>query len=215
MIKLLIVDDHELVRTGLKHIIGGDPDILIVGEAGDGEEAIAKNRQLEPDVILLDVSMPGLSGFEVTNRLRQSTPETKIIILTVHAESPFPSKLLDAGATGYLTKGCEATELLAAIHSVASGKRYIGGDIAQQLALSLLPGASRSPFDTLTAREMEVALMLMQGMGAPEIAEIMRLSPKTVATYKYRVYDKLKVHKEVELMKMALRYGIIEIENQQ
>ncbi len=214
MIKLLIVDDHELVRTGLKHIISGDPAILVVGEAGDGEDAIIKNRQLEPDVILLDVSMPGLSGFEVTNRIRQSTPDTKIIILTVHAESPFPSKLLDAGATGYLTKGCEATELLAAIHSVASGKRYIGGDIAQQLALSLLPGASRSPFDTLTAREMEVALMLMQGMGAPEIAEVMRLSPKTVATYKYRVYDKLKVHKEVELMKMALRYGIIEIENQ-
>jgi len=213
MIKLLIVDDHELVRTGLKHIISSDAGILIVGEAGDGEEAIAKNRQLEPDVILLDVSMPGLSGFEVTNRLKQSTPDTKIIILTVHAESPFPSKLLDAGATGYLTKGCEASELLAAIHAVALGKRYIGGDIAQQLALSLLPGASQSPFDTLTTREMEVALMLMQGMGAPEIAEIMLLSPKTVATYKYRVYDKLKVHKEVELMKMALRYGIIEIEN--
>ncbi len=213
MIKLLIVDDHELVRTGLKHILSSDPKIMVVGEAGDGEEAMIKNRELQPDVILLDVSMPGLSGFEITNRIRQSTPDTKIIILTVHAESPFPSKLLDAGASGYLTKGCEATELLAAIHSVAVGKRYIGGDIAQQLALSLLPGTSQSPFESLTAREMEVALMLMQGMGAPEIAEIMRLSPKTVATYKYRVYDKLKVHKEVELMKMALRYGIIEIEN--
>lgn len=213
MITLLIVDDHDLVRTGLRHIIGGDPGIEVVGEAGNGEEAILKNRELQPDVVLLDISMPGLSGFEVTKRLRQARPDARIIILTVHAESPFPSKLLDAGATGYLTKGCEASELLEAIHSVASGKRYIGGDIAQQLALSLLPGASQSPFDKLTSREMEVALMLMQGMGAPQIAETMKLSPKTVATYKYRVYDKLNVHKEVELMKLALRYGIIEVEN--
>lgn len=214
MIKLLIVDDHDLVRTGLRHIVSGDPGIEVVGEAGNGEEAILKNRDLQPDVVLLDISMPGLSGFEVTKRLRQATPDARIIILTVHAESPYPSKLLDAGATGYLTKGCEASELLEAIHSVAEGKRYIGGDIAQRLALSLLPGASQSPFDNLTSREMEVALMLMQGMGAPQIAETMKLSPKTVATYKYRVYDKLNVHKEVELMKLALRYGIIEVENQ-
>lgn len=214
MIKLLIVDDHDLVRTGLRHIVSGDPGIEVVGEAGNGEEAILKNRNLQPDVVLLDISMPGLSGFEVTKRLRQATPDARIIILTVHAESPYPSKLLDAGATGYLTKGCEASELLEAIHSVAEGKRYIGGDIAQRLALSLLPGASQSPFDNLTSREMEVALMLMQGMGAPQIAETMKLSPKTVATYKYRVYDKLNVHKEVELMKLALRYGIIEVENQ-
>lgn len=214
MIKLLIVDDHDLVRTGLRHIVSGDPGIEVVGEAGNGEEAILKNRDLQPDVVLLDISMPGLSGFEVTKRLRQAKPDARIIILTVHTESPFPSKLLDAGATGYLTKGCEASELLEAIHSVAEGKRYIGGDIAQRLALSLLPGASQSPFDNLTAREMEVALMLMQGMGAPQIAETMKLSPKTVATYKYRVYDKLNVHKEVELMKLALRYGIIEVENQ-
>lgn len=214
MIKLLIVDDHDLVRTGLRHIVSGDPGVEVVGEAGNGEEAILKNRDLQPDVVLLDISMPGLSGFEVTKRLRQATPDARIIILTVHAESPYPSKLLDAGATGYLTKGCEASELLEAIHSVAEGKRYIGGDIAQRLALSLLPGASQSPFDNLTSREMEVALMLMQGMGAPQIAETMKLSPKTVATYKYRVYDKLNVHKEVELMKLALRYGIIEVENQ-
>ena len=212
MIKLLIVDDHDLVRTGLRHIVSGDPEIEVVGEAGNGEEAITKNRELQPDVVLLDISMPGLSGFEVTKRLQQVSPDARIIILTVHAESPFPSKLLDAGATGYLTKGCEASELLAAIHSVSEGKRYIGGDIAQRLALSLLPGASQSPFDDLTSREMEVALMLMQGMGAPEIAETMKLSPKTVATYKYRVYDKLSVHKEVELMKLALRHGIIDVD---
>jgi len=212
MIKLLIVDDHDLVRTGLRHIVSGDPEIEVVGEAGNGEEAITKNRELQPDVVLLDISMPGLSGFEVTKRLQQVSPDARIIILTVHAESPFPSKLLDAGATGYLAKGCEASELLAAIHSVSEGKRYIGGDIAQRLALSLLPGASQSPFDDLTSREMEVALMLMQGMGAPEIAETMKLSPKTVATYKYRVYDKLSVHKEVELMKLALRHGIIDVD---
>jgi len=212
MIKLLIVDDHDLVRTGLRHIVSGDPEIEVVGEAGNGEEAITKNRELQPDVVLLDISMPGLSGFEVTKRLQQVSPDARIIILTVHAESPFPSKLLDAGATGYLAKGCEASELLAAIHSVSEGKRYIGGDIAQRLALSLLPGASQSPFDDLTSREMEVALMLMQGMGAPEIAETMKLSPKTVATYKHRVYDKLSVHKEVELMKLALRHGIIDVD---
>ncbi len=212
MIKLMIVDDHDLVRVGLRHIVKSASDVLVVGEAGTGEEAIRKNRELRPDVILLDVSMPGLSGFEVTRRIKQSFPDTKIIILTVHADAPYPAQLLDAGVSGYLTKACEATELLDAIHSVAKGGRYVGKEIAQQLALSLLPGSEDSPFDELSAREMEVALMLTQGMGMPKISKVLNLSPKTVATYKYRVYDKLQVKNEVELVHLSLRYGIIEQE---
>jgi len=210
VIKLLIVDDHDLVRVGLRHIIGSAKNVEVVGEAGSGEEALKKNRQLKPDVILLDVSMPGLSGFEVTRRIKQVSPRTKIIILTVHAEAPYPSRLLDAGASGYLTKGCEADELLEAIDRVSQGDRFIGTDIAQQLALSLLPGSEQSPFDDLSSREMEVALMLIQGMAVPEIATLLSLSPKTVATYKYRVYDKLEVNNEVALVKLALSFGIME-----
>ena len=119
MIRLLVVDDHELVRIGLRHILADYPAIHIVGEAADGEIAIRMNRELKPDVVLLDVSLPGLSGFEVTIRLKQACPALGVIILTIHEQAPFPAQLLEAGASGYLTKGCPATELVQAIKKVA------------------------------------------------------------------------------------------------
>jgi two-component system invasion response regulator UvrY len=209
MIRLLVVDDHELVRIGLRHILADYPAIHIAGEAPDGETAIRLNRELTPDVVLLDVSLPGLSGFEVTARLKQATPNLGIIILTIHEEAPYPAQLLSAGASGYLTKGCPATELVQAIQTVARGGRHIGTPIAQQIALSMLPGGETSPFDGLSAREMEVMLMLAGGRKVADIAETMHLSPKTIATYKYRIFDKLNTRSDVDMTRMAIRYGVV------
>ncbi|MDX1570425.1 MAG: UvrY/SirA/GacA family response regulator transcription factor [Xanthomonadales bacterium] len=208
MIRLVLVDDHDIVRTGISYIIEKEADIEIVGEAGDGEKGLQLIRELKPDVVLMDVNMPNLGGVEATRRIHGSMPDVKVIILTVHSEAPFPTRLLDAGAMGYLTKGCAAEDLLAAIRSVNRGQRYIGKDIAQRLALSLLPGADRSPFDELSAREMEIMMMLVDGADGNTIAEALALSPKTISTYKYRIWEKLGVNNDVELTHLAIRHGI-------
>jgi two-component system invasion response regulator UvrY len=209
MIRLLVVDDHELVRIGLRQILADYPAIQVAGEAADGETALRMNRELRPDVVLLDVSLPGLSGFEVTTRLKQASPAVGIVILTVHEQAPYPTQLLEAGASAYLTKGCPATELVQAIHTVGRGGRHIGSRVAQQMALNLLPGRSASPFEGLSAREMEVLLLLAEGYKVSEIADLMHLSPKTVATYKYRIYDKLNTRSDVDMTRMAMRWGVV------
>jgi two-component system invasion response regulator UvrY len=210
MINIILVDDHEIVRTGLKLIISKMSGIKVVAEAENGKQAVEAVRSYKPDVVLMDVNMPELSGIEATRRISQHTPETKIIILTVHAENPFPSQLLDAGATGYLTKGCAAEELEKAIKTVALNKRYIGSDIAQQMALSLLPGGESSPFNELSTREMEVMMLLAQGKKPKEIGGDLFLSPKTIATYKYRILEKLNIENVIELAHLAMRHGILE-----
>lgn len=210
MIDIILVDDHELVRTGLKMIIAKMPGINIVAEGENGQQAIDLATQLRPDVILMDVNMPVITGLEATRRISAHMPDVKVIILTVHAETPFPSKLLQAGASGYLTKGCDAAELEKAIKRVATNNRYIGTDIAQQMALSLLPGGDSSPFNVLSEREMEVMMMLAHGKKPKEIAAKLYLSPKTIATYKYKIMDKLEVENLIELAHMAIRHGIIE-----
>lgn len=209
---ILIVDDHDLVRTGLKNILAGQGEFSVVGEAATGEEAIRLARELDPDLVLMDVGLPGLSGLETTERILKSQPQARVIVLTAHSEPPLPARLLDSGASGYLTKACDAEELLRAVRNVAAGERYIGADISQQLAISLLPGTPQSPFQELTSRELEIALMLTQGMKMQSIGEVLNLSPKTVATYKYRIYEKVGVSSEVELLRMALRYGLVSTE---
>ena len=209
MIRLLVVDDHELVRIGLRHIFEDYPAIRIAGEAVDGESALRMNRELRPDVVLLDISLPGLSGFEVTTRLKQASPDLGIVVLTVHEQAPYPAQLLEAGAAAYLTKGCPATELVEAIKTVARGGRHIGSRVAQQMALNLLPGGTASPFEVLSAREMEVMLMLAEGRKIADIAALMHLSPKTVATYKYRIFEKLNTRNDVDMTRMALRWGVV------
>ena len=213
MIKLLIVDDHDLVRTGLRNILSGAGGIEIVGEASSGETAIQLNRQHQPDVILMDIGLPGLSGFETSDRILKASPKVKIVVLTAHTQAPYPTQLLEIGAMGYLSKACDADELLRAIRSVHRGERYIGSEIAQQLAMSLLPGEPQSPFEKLTSRELEVALMFAQGMKASAIAATMSISPKTVATHKYRIYEKIGVDSEVGLLREGIRHGLIKTDD--
>lgn len=209
MIKVLLVDDHELVRTGIRRLLSDVPGIDVYAEATSGEEAISAVRQDRPDVVLMDISMPGMGGLEATRRLTQSDPELKVIILTVHTDDPFPGQLLKAGAMGYLSKGGSIEEMIESIKTVHQGKRYISPAVAQSLALSLLPG-TESPFQKLSQRELQVMMMLIQGDKMSNIAEKLCLSPKTISTYRYRLYDKLGVNNEAELTKLAMHHGMLE-----
>jgi len=211
MIQILIIDDQALARTGLRHILDQSKETIKVMDVSSGEAALNRCRKNCPDVILLSVNLPGLTGFEVTRKLKRIHPKAKIIVLAAHAMPPYPMRLLDAGASGYLTRDCEAEELLLAIKTVAGGQRYIGSEAAKQLALSMLSWQTgSSPFEDLSAREMEVMLKITDGRRIPDIASLMCLSPKTVSTYKYRILGKLGARSEVELVRMAMRYGLVE-----
>jgi two-component system, NarL family, invasion response regulator UvrY len=211
MIQILIIDDQALVRTGLRHILDRSSEITQITEASSGEAALIRCRKNCPNVILLSINLPGLTGFEITRKLMRTYLGARIIVLAVHAKPPYPTRLMDAGASGYLTRDCEAEELLHAIKVVATGQRYIGSEAAKQLALSMLAGSvNKSPFEDLSAREMEVMLKLTDGRRIPDIASMMCLSPKTVSTYKYRILGKLGARSEVEMVRMAMRYGLLE-----
>lgn len=212
MIGVMLVDDHDLVRTGIRRLLedrASKQHIQVVAEAATGEEAIEQVRSEHPDVVLMDVNMPGIGGLEATRRMLQINPQLKLIALTVHAEGPFPRRLLEAGASGYLTKGCGADEMITAIKKVYHGERYIAAEIAQKLAFSTLPGSESSPFDLLSQREMQILLMIARGSRTGEISKQLHLSPKTVSTYKSRLYDKLEVGSEAELVRLALQHNVL------
>jgi DNA-binding NarL/FixJ family response regulator len=210
MIRVVLIDDHELVRTGFRMILAAQPGMEIVGEAADGELGLALIRAEKPDVALVDVHMPRLSGIELTDRVRKHKLATRVVILTVASEAPFPRRLIEAGATGYLTKGCAADELVRAVRQVADGRRYLSPDIAELLALGTLDGRPDSPFESLSARELDVAMMLARGQDMQLIAKKLKLSAKTVATYKYRLFDKLGVDNPVALAHLAHTHGLID-----
>lgn len=209
MIRLVLVDDHELVRTGFKMILGEQDDIQIVGEASSAEVGLKLIRSERPDVALVDVHMPGMSGIEMTERVIRARLPTRIVVLTVVSDARFPRRLLEAGALGYLTKGCAADELISAIRAVAGGKRYLAPDVAQQLALATLDGGGESPFEQLSARELEVAMMLVRGKPIFMIAEQLHLSPKTISTYKQRLMGKLEVENLIALAHLMEAYALI------
>jgi len=212
MIKVLLIDDHKLVRTGIRKILEESAGIQVVGEADDGERGIELAKQLKPDVVLLDVSMPGIGGLEATRQLLEHDPSTKVIVVSVHAQEPVPGKLLEAGAFGYLTKACAAEEVVTAVRRVHGGERYLTAEIARALAFGAVGGrkTSESPFELLSQREMQVMMMVTQGQSIQEISERLRLSPKTVSTYRYRLFEKLGVANDVELTRLAIRHGFVE-----
>jgi len=207
MIKVFLLDDHGLMRAGYRMMLEPHVDIEVVGEASSGEEALPAIRRIKPDVVLCDLHMPGVSGLDITERLVKGNSPARVIIVSVQVDGPMPRRLLDAGAFGYLGKCCEAAELLKAIREVARGRRYLGADIAQSLALG---EGSGSPFDLLSRREMEVSLLFCQGLRAEDIARRLSLSGKTVATHKYRLMEKLGIKDTVALARMAAQHGITE-----
>jgi two-component system invasion response regulator UvrY len=213
VITVLVVDDHDLIRAGISRLLSDTPTIKVVGNAKNGEEAIKMARELKPNVVLMDLKMPGIGGLEATRKLLKAVSGTKVIALTSCEEDPFPTKLLQAGASGYLTKGALVDEMVSAIHSVMEGKRYISPVIAQQLALKTVTSGEGSPFNSLSEREMQVTLMITRGQKVQEIAETLCVSPKTVNSYRYRIFEKLKVSSDVELTHHAIRHGIVDTES--
>lgn len=209
MISVLVVDDHELVRTGICRMLEDHDEIKVIGQAESGEDAIQLTRQYQPDVVLLDVNMPGIGGVETTRRILQSVPNTHILAVSGLAEEPYPSLLLKAGAKGYITKGAPLAEMVRAIKKVIQGGKYFSADIAEQLASSYLSDTPQSLFDALSEREMQVAMMVVNCISAQEIADKLFVSVKTVNTYRYRIFEKLNVDSDVKLTHLAMRYGLI------
>jgi len=209
VIKVLLVDDHELVRTGIRRLIEDINGLEVVGEVDTGEAAIDFSNNEHTDVVLMDLNMPGIGGLEATRRLIAKDKHLKIIVVTVHDSEPFPQQLFKAGAKGYLTKGCNIEEIVHAIKEVFYGRRYISVDIAQQMAMNIQTEED-NPFDKLSQREMQVMMMSMQGMKGQEISDQLNLSPKTISTYRYRLFEKLNVSNDVELTRLAMQYGLID-----
>jgi len=207
--RVLVVDDHDLVRTGITRMLADIDGLQVVGEADSGESALKLARELKPDVVLMDVKMPGIGGLEATRKLLRSHPDTKVVAVTVCEEDPFPTRLMQAGAAGYLTKGAGLDEMVQAIRLAFAGQRYISPQIAQQLALkSFQPQGS--PFDALSEREIQIALMIVGCQKVQIISDKLCLSPKTVNTYRYRIFEKLSVTSDVELTLLAVRHGMVD-----
>lgn len=211
MIKVLVVDDHDLVRAGIIRMLADVDGIQVIGQADSGENGLKLVRELKPDVVLMDVKMPGIGGLEATRKLLRSHPEVKVIAVTACEEDPFPTRLLQAGASGYLTKGADIQEMITAIRHAFGGQRYISAQIAQQLALKSFQSQSNgSPFDLLSEREIQIALMIANCHKVQVISDKLCLSPKTVNTYRYRIYEKLSITSDVELALLAVRHGMVD-----
>lgn len=210
MIKVLVVDDHDLVRMGITRMLSDVPGLSIVGEADSGESAITQARALKPDVVLMDVRMPGIGGLEATRKLLQHDRSIKVIAVTACDEEPFPTRLMQAGASGYVTKGAALEEMVNAIRKVAAGQRHISPDIAQLLLARMYEPGNVGPFDSLSEREMQIALMIVGCEKVQSISDKLHLSPKTVNTYRYRIFEKLGITSDVELTLLAVRHGMID-----
>lgn len=210
MINILLVDDHELVRTGISRIIDDVRGMKVIGEAESGEDAVKWCRSNEPDVILMDINMPGIGGLDAMSKILRINEDIKIIMLTMHTENPFPAKVMQAGAAGYLSKTAGPEEVLNAIRAVNSGQRYLAPEIAQQMALSQLSPSDEDPFSVLSERELQIMLMITKGQRVADISEQLNLSPKTVNSYRYRLFGKLGVQGDVELTHLAIRYGMLD-----
>lgn len=213
MIRILVVDDHKLVRLGTARLLADVEGFEVVGQADTGERAIELVRDLQPDIVLMDVQMPGIGGLEATRRCLRQDPELKVIALSVYEEEPYPSKLLQTGAHGYLTKRAEPEEIVIAIKKVMAGQRYISTEIAQVLALRPFSEDDATPFEDLSNREMQIALMVINGHKVADISVSLSLSPKTVNSYRYRIFDKLGVNSDVSLTRLAIKHHIVDAES--
>jgi len=208
-INVLLVDDHAVVRMGFKMLLESDTDIKVVAEADCGESAIKMYMDHKPDVVVMDITMPGIGGLEATDRIIAKDHTARILVLSAHEDSVHPKRVLNAGAMGYLTKRSAAEELIKAIRTVASRKMYLEASIAQQMAIQQLNG-EKNPVDVLSDREFEVFMALAKGETTNQIAEILSLSPRTVGTHLYNIKQKLNASNSAEIALIAMRSGLID-----
>lgn len=206
---LLLVDDHELVRAGFRRLLEDGDNVTVVAEANSGEQAVQDYIKYKPDVVVMDISMPGIGGIGAVERIIARDPDAKILILSVHEDSVFTSRALQAGAKGFIPKRSAPEQMLKAVMLVAQGKMSIDPAIAQQIAMQKLTG-SDNVLDVLSQREFEVFRLLAEGKTVNEIAELLSLSPKTVGTHHTSIKQKLDVSNSAELARLAIRSGLLE-----
>jgi two-component system, NarL family, invasion response regulator UvrY len=210
MISVLLVDSHELVRTGIEALLNATEDIAVVGVAKSGEEAVDAMATLSPDVVLMDVNMPGIGGIEASRKILQDNPEAKIITLSFNNDGPITPQLFNLGVLGFISKNSPVDEMINVIRKVVAGDCYLSADVVNNLATQGLPGYYESPFSKLSRRESEVVNLILQGKSIKEMSELLILSDKTVNTYRYRLYDKLNIKNDVELTRLAFKFGHID-----
>jgi two-component system response regulator NreC len=209
---VLVVDDHEVVRQGIKMVLETDPELEVVGEAASGEDAIDRVRELRPNVVVMDIGMPGLSGFEATRRIRQSNPEVQVLALTVHDSEAYVFQMLQAGATGYIVKRAPAVEVIQAVKRAYRGEAVLHPSVAKLLIrdyLSRVEKGEEASYDTLSDREREILKLIAEGKTNREMADLLYLSVKTVQAHRANLMRKLGMHDRTELVKYAIRKGII------
>ena len=210
MIKILIVDDHAIVREGLKQILSETSDMVASDEACNGHEALEKIRKKNYDVVILDLSLPDISGLEILKEIKSIKPKTLVLILTIHPEEQYAIRTLKAGASGYLTKESAHDELINAIRKISSGGKYVTESLAEKLAFDLEVDSEKPLHETLSDREYEVMCKLASGETVNKIAKEMHLSPKTISTYRTRVLEKIGMKTNAELTRYAMQHGLIE-----
>lgn len=208
-INVLLVDDHAVVRMGFKMLLESAPDIKVVAEAESGEQGVKLYMEHHPDVVVMDITMPGIGGLEAIERIMAKESNARILVLSAHEDSVHPKRVLNAGAMGYLTKRSAAEELIKAIRTVAGGKRYLEASVAQQMAIQQLSG-EQNPVDILSDREFEVFMALAKGKTTNDIAETLCLSPRTVGTHLYNIKQKLNANNSAEIALIAMRSGLID-----
>lgn len=207
---VLIVDDHELVRAGLRRILEDVPSLRVVGEANGDDDTLRVVRELRPDIVIMDIKMPGISGLTITQKIIRFDPEIKVLVISVSDEGFFPARLLHVGAAGYITKTSTHNEMIQALKSICAGQRFISPKIASYLALKHIGDTHKSPLDSLSERELQVMLMVVGGSNVQDISEKLFLSPKTINSYRYRIFEKLDVKNDVELTLLAIKHGLLE-----
>ena len=210
MIKVLIVDDHDIVRFAIKNVLSDSKTIHVVGEAKCGEDAVQLVRHQSVDIVLMDVRMPGIGGLEATRKILQHSSDTKVIAFSAYSESLYVKRFFQIGAKGFLSKESSPEVILQAILKVHHGQQYIDAEIAQRIALQPFQGTDASPFELLSERELQIALMIVNCVKINDISEKLFVSPKTVNSFRYRIFSKLQIDGDVELTHLALRYGLIE-----
>ncbi len=208
-INVMLVDDHAVVRMGFKMLLESDSEIKVIAEAESGEQAIQRYVEHKPNVVVMDITMPGIGGLEAIERILAKDNTAKILVLSAHEDSVHPKRVLNAGAMGYLTKRSAAEELIKAIRTVASGKKYLEASVAQQMAIQQLSG-DQNPVDVLSPREFEVFMALAKGKTTNEIAETLFLSPRTVGTHLYNIKQKLNANNSAEIALIAMRSGLLD-----
>jgi len=215
-VRVLLVDDHAVVRAGLRMLLSADPELLIVGEAEDGAQGMRMARDLSPDVVLMDISMPDMNGIEATRRIKELCPDVAVLALTMHEDDQYFFEMLAAGASGYVPKRAAPNDLIAAIHAVRSGGVFLFLSVARLLVTDYRQrverGGSGGAFDVLTDREREVLVLIAQGLSNQEIADKLVISIKTVNRHRENIMAKLNLHSRVELVRYAIEKGLIELD---